>query len=228
MRSRGAAEAGPVDDSVAKKPARKRAATPKAPSPRKRAAAPVEAPVVAEARPKRRWRLLVGSAILLVAVGTAAGALLVLPGEDTPAPDVRAGVPILLSADELAAYAETTDAPVYWAGATETGRIELTTTSAGTFVRYLPPGAAAGTDDRSLTVATYPLAHAFATATARARGAQMTSERTQRGGLAVWNRARPTSVYLAFPGARQLIEIYSPDAGEARRLARSARVVAVR
>ncbi|MGH3073269.1 MAG: hypothetical protein ACRDNB_13525 [Gaiellaceae bacterium] len=173
-------------------------------------------------------RFLAATAVLLVlAAGAVAGALLVLRDDDSPPPDVRTGVPVLVSAGELAAYADATGTPVYWAGAIEGRRLELTTTRAGTFVRYLPPGAVAGDDDRALTVATYPLANAFATATARARNAQMTSEKTQRGGLAVWSRTRPTSVYLAFPDVRQLIEIYSPDAAEALRLARSGQVVAV-
>ena len=217
------------DSSAAKKPVRKRAATPKARAPRKRPAAVVEAPLVVEAAPKRRWRRpLVAAATLVVAAGIAAGALLVLRGQDAHPPAVRTGVPVLVSADELAAYADATDAPIYWAGAIEGRRLELTTTSAGTFVRYLPPDIAAGDDDRALTIATYPLANAFATATARARNPQFTSEETQRGGLVVWNRERPTSIYLAFPDVRQLVEIYSPDAGEARRLARSGEIVAAR
>jgi hypothetical protein len=226
-----------VDDSGgARKPTRARAttrksparaATPKARPPRKPEAV-VEPPVVEAAPSRWRRRLLAFAAVFLVAAGIVVGALLLLRGEETRAPEVREGVPVLVSADQLAAHAEATDAPVYWAGAIENRRLELTTTSAGTFVRYLPSGDAAGDTDRALTVATYPLANAYATATARARAAQMTSERTQRGGLAVWNRARPTSVYLAFPNVRQLIEIYSPDAGEALRLARSGQVVAAR
>jgi hypothetical protein len=214
---------------AAKKPTRKRAAAPTARAPRKRPVAKVEEPVVVEAPPKRRSRwLLVATAALVVAAGAAAAALLLLRDDDTHPPAVRAGVPVLVSADELAAYADATGAPIYWAGGIEDRGLELTTTSAGTFVRYLRPGIAAGSDDRALTIATYPLANAFATATARSRGPQMSSERTPRGGLAVWSRERPTSVYLAFPDVRQLIEIYSPDAAEARRLAGSELIVAVR
>jgi hypothetical protein len=230
MRSRDAAEAGRVDDSSpARKPAAKRAAAPKARAPRKRPAAVVEAPAVVEPAPRRRLRrLLLPAATLVVGAGVAAAALLLLRGEDARPPDVRAGAPLLVSADELAAHARAAGDPVYWAGEIEDRRLELTTTSTGTFVRYLPPGVEVGDGRRTLTVATYPLANAFATATARARNAQMASEEVERGGLAVWNRRRPTSVYLAFPNGRPLIEIYSPNAGEALRLARSGQVVAVR
>jgi hypothetical protein len=231
MRSRGPAEADAVDDSSGvKKPARKRSASPKPRAPRKRSAPVAEPPVVVEPAPRRRSRrLLVAAAVTLVAAAAAtAGALVVLRDDDTRAPDVRAGAPVVVSAAELAAHADATDVPVYWAGAIDGRSLELTTTNSGTFVRYLLTGSAAGDDDRALTIATYPLATAFATATARARTAGFDSEETRRGGLAVWNRERPTSVYLAFPDVRQLIEIYSPDAAEARRLARSGRVVAVR
>jgi hypothetical protein len=219
MRSRGAAEARRVEDSGrAKKAAPKRAAAPKARAPRKRPAAVVEPPP-APAPKRRSLRLLVAAAILVVAAALVAAALLLLRGDDASPPDVRAGVPVVVSAAELAAHSERAGTPVYWAGPTDGRRLELTTTSTGTFVRYLPPGVAAGDEDR---------AHAFATASGRARNAQFESARTPRGGLAVWSRNRPTSVYLAFPGVRQLIEIYSPDAAEARRLARSGRIVAVR
>ena len=213
----------------AKKRAPKRTAAPNARAPRKRPAAVVEAPIVPEAAPTRRLRrLLLATAATVVVAGAAAAALLLLRGGDASPPDVRAGVPVVVSADELAAHADAVGARVYWAGTIEGRRLELTTTSSGTFVRYLPPGVDAGSDDRALTVASYPLANAFATATSRARNPQMASARTQQGGLAVWSRERPTSVYLAFPDVRQLIEIYSPDADEARRLARSGRIVAVR
>ena len=44
----------------------------------------------------------------------------------------------------------------------------------------------------------------------------------------MWNLARPTSVYLAFPGVPHLVEVYAPDADEARTLALSGRIRPVR
>ncbi len=41
---------------------------------------------------------------------------------------------------------------------------------------------------------------------------------TPSGGLATWSRKRRSSVYLAYPGTDQLIEVFSPRAGDARRL----------
>jgi hypothetical protein len=127
-----------------------------------------------------------------------------------------------------ASFASSHDGPVYWAGPMTARTLELTATGAGTFVRYLPPGATVGDSARAITVATYPLRNAYATAAARAKNAQMTSRETAGGGVVVWNLTRPTSVYLAFPGVPHLVEVYAPDADEARTLALSGRIRPVR
>ena len=107
-------------------------------------------------------------------------------------------------------------------------KLELTSTSAGTFVRYLPLSASIGDSSRAITVGTYPMRNAYATAAGRAKSTQMTSRETTGGGLAVWSKTRPTSVYLAFPGVPHLIEVYAPDADTARTLALSGRIHPVR
>ena len=103
-------------------------------------------------------------------------------------------------------------------------KLELTSTSDGTFVRYLPLNAPIGDSTRAITVGTYPMRNAYATAAGRAKATQMTSRETAGGGLAVWSKTRPTSVYLAFPGVPQLVEVYAPDADQARTLALSGRI----
>jgi hypothetical protein len=237
MRRPQRAEAEAMDDPEAARPARKRAAARKPAAPRKRLAAkskpaaPEPQPAVAQAaappRRRRRRAALVLALLVLATAAAAAAAFLWLAGDDA-APDVRAGRPVSVSADELASYAEETDTTVYWAGAIPSRELELTATKAGTYVRYLSSGYEVGDERRALTIATYPLPNAFATATARAGNAQMASARTPGGGLAVWSRARPTSVYVAFPEVGQLIEVYSPKSGEATDLARSGDITPVR
>jgi hypothetical protein len=41
----------------------------------------------------------------------------------------------------------------------------------------------------------------------------------------LWSTDRPTSVYVARPGSDLLVEVYSPDADQAKALARSGAVV---
>jgi hypothetical protein len=188
---------------------------------------PPAAEAAAAAPPRRRRRAAFAFTLLVLLAAAAAVAAFLWFAREEAAPEVRAGTPISLSAGELAAYAEETGTTVYWAGAVTSRELELTATSEGTYVRYLSPGYAVGDDRRALTIATYPLRNAFATATARAGNEQMTSAKTPGGGLAVWSRARPTSVYVAFPDVGQLIEVYSPQAGEAPELARSGRIVPV-
>ena len=48
-------------------------------------------------------------------------------------------------------------------------KLELTSTSAGTFVRYLPLSASIGGSARAVTVGTYPMRNAYATALGRAK-----------------------------------------------------------
>jgi hypothetical protein len=185
-------------------------------------AAPVEVALPRAARGYRRRRLVFAS-VVVVAASAAAGFIL-LRGDDSS----QAGASVGISSAELTAFASAHDGSVYWAGPIASRKLELTTTSAGTFVRYLPLRAAVGNSERAITVATYPLPNAYATASARSKNPQMASRETAGGGVAVWSRTRPTSVYLAFPGVPQLIEVYAPNAAEARTLALSGRIRTVR
>jgi hypothetical protein len=196
-------------------------------APRKRAPAKPAAPAdpvaspAASARPssRRRGALLWSALIILAAGSTAAGIFLLRGGDES-----EAGAASAVSAAALTSFAGSHDGPVYWIGPMAARKLELTSTSAGTFVRYLPLSAAIGGSDRAITVGTYPMRNAYATATGRAKTTQMTSRATSGGGLAVWSKTRPTSVYLAFPGVPHLVEVYAPDADTARTLALSGRI----
>jgi hypothetical protein len=140
---------------------------------------------------------------------------------DTPTPAPDSGEAVAVSPAELASFADSHSAPVYWAGPLPARTLELTRTEVGTFVRYLPAGTAVGGSSRALTVATYPLRDAYGTVVRRAKGAGMSSSPTRNGGLAVWRKAQPTSVYVAFRGVPSLVEVYAPEAEEARTVALS-------
>jgi hypothetical protein len=191
------------------------------PAPRKRTAARKPA---APAAPVRTRPLLAIALVAVLALGAAAAvSVSVLRADETqPAPAET------VSAGDLAAFAGASATPVYWAGRIAGRELELSRTADGTFVRYLPPTVEAGGERRVLTVATYPVAAAYATAQAQAKGEGMTSRETRNGGLAVWSRAKPTSVYVAFDGVPQLVEVYAPIAAEARRVALSGRIRPVR
>jgi hypothetical protein len=157
--------------------------------------------------------------LLLVAALAAAAAFLLLAGNRQEASTTAE--PAIVETAELAAFARERDRPVYWGGTIAGTSLELSETSSGTFVRYLDPGVGPGDERPALTVATYPMASAFATATSRAQQPGMTVRRTRNAGIAVWDRDRPTSVYVAFRGSPALIEVFAPVARDARALALS-------
>lgn len=239
MKSRSAAEASPMEKAT--KTAKPRAAgkrtTTKAPAPaakprtaRPKATIP-EAPPVAERTPalpaeskrSRPSRALVVS-LLLAVVAMVGVAVFLLVRADKAPQQIDPGVPAAVSSDELASFASSHEAPVYWAGPVPARKLELTTTTGGTFVRYLPQSAPNGDSRKALTIATYPLRDAYATATRRAGGPRMAKRRLPGGGIAVWSQAKPTSIYLAFQHVPQLVEVYAPTRAEARRFALSGRV----
>lgn len=235
---RSASPAEPDVVETPRKPTRPKAAAKPKPSPRKPTAtkprtratvirdavseraepAPVPAAPAPVAR-KRRILPPLGWLLLLFVSLAAAGAVLFVAPWDRSVEQPTAA---------LATFADAQDGPVYWAGTIASRHLELTRTADGTFVRYLPAGVEAGDSGRALTVATYPLRDAYATATLRARSRATISRRISGGGIAVWSKAEPTSVYVAFPRVPHLVEVYAPDADEARRLALSGHIAPVR
>ena len=119
--------------------------------------------------------------------------------------------------------------PLYWVGPSRGSAYELTQTPEGrSFVRYLPSAAELGSSRADfLTVATYIQPNAYAAIRAATRRAGAVTIRPAGGGLAVYDRARPTSIFLAFPSVDRQIEVYHPSAAEARRLVRTGAVTGV-
>jgi hypothetical protein len=188
---------------------------------------------LSQSLPRSRPRLGLGT---LVVVALAAGVVAwVLMERNQRVPTAASAAPVveqphstgprLATVDGLSAVSALRGAEVYWAGARPGTAYEVTETSAGhVFVRYLPTARLLGSPRPDfLTIATYPRPSAFADIEAAARrpGA-LTIE--VPGGLAVYDEAVPTSVYVAFRGSMQQIEVYSPSVLEARRLVEDDRV----
>lgn len=134
------------------------------------------------------------------------------------------------SESELKSFAASLPHPVYWAGPKDGYTYELTqTTNGSVYVRYLPKGTEVG-DPRSqfVTIGTYPRAQAFAELQRASKAKGAVTVKLERGGIAVFSEARPTSVYFGYPDGRYQVEVYNPSAAEARRLALSGQVVPVR
>jgi hypothetical protein len=108
---------------------------------------------------------------------------------------------------------------VYWAGPRAETTYELTKTPDGrVYVRYLTGGARLGSPlPNFLTIGTYVVPNAAAAV--RTAAAQPGAVRVAvQGGFGFYNRARPTSVYFAYPGSNVQVETYDPSAAVARQL----------
>ena len=171
----------------------------------------------------------IGIAVVLALAAVLVTWVLVQRGaRDDPrpaSPAAAADGPRVATAEGLSTLAALRRAPVYWAGQRAGVVFEVTENAAGhVYVRYLPSGTAVG-DPRPdfLTVATYTRPNAFADVeAAAARPGAVTIDLP--GGLAVYDRSTPTSVYLAYRGTTGQIEVYAPEPGEARRLVESGRI----
>ena len=152
---------------------------------------------------------------------------LVRSGAVTPVP--VPGVPRVVSARELSRFAASRGSGLFWAGTRPGTVIELTETRQGNlFVRYLPNASRVGSPEASfLVVATYGRPDAFADLQAAAARPGAVRLRVRGGGLAVYDRTHPTSVYLAYPHSDRQVEVYDPNASEARRLVSSGAIVRV-
>ena len=145
----------------------------------------------------------------------------VAPAAEAP---IAVDGPRISTVDGLSALAGLRGQPVYWAGP-RTGAVYEVTESAGrVYVRYLASGTQLGSPQPDfLTVATYPRPNAYADIEAAAKRPGAVTIAIPEG-LAVYDSATPTSVYLAYRGSTQQVEVYSPSGLEARRLVESGRV----
>jgi hypothetical protein len=167
--------------------------------------------------------------VALIASAMGAGlTLLIHRGSSAAAPraatpELRADTPTVVTGDELASLSSTAH-PVYWAGSVTGSRLEVTATGKGTFVRYLPAGTRVGNREQSLTVATYRLADAWSVAQQAAKRKDAHKQVLTDGTVAIWRTSRPRNVYLARPDSPVLVEVFDPDAANARRLSVSGQI----
>jgi hypothetical protein len=126
--------------------------------------------------------------------------------------------PRIVTADGLSALSGLRGQPVYWIGPRPSAVYEVTENAGRVYVRYLERRTQLGSPRPDfLTVASYPSPDAYADIEAAAKRVGAVTIAVPDG-LAVYDESKPTSVYLAYRGSTQQIEIYSPSAVEARRL----------
>jgi hypothetical protein len=145
----------------------------------------------------------------------------------TSGPSTIAGARAV-SAAELASFAASLQHPVYWAGAEPGVRYELSRSSSGrVYLRYLPAGATVGTSEHYLGIGTYPMKDALALTRTRSKARGAVRIKVAGGGVAFYERSRPTNVYVAYPGDDVQIEIFDPSPARARDVVTSGRLTTV-
>jgi hypothetical protein len=169
-------------------------------------------------------------AVLVLGVGGAVLAFAVISGFNDGDDGTPRGKPREVTARELRSFAFSAGHPIYWAGAIPGFKFELTHTVRGdVFIRYLPEDVSIGSPRPIYTtIGTYPMTNAYGVA--RTAGAKADARRlvAPGGGLAVWRRAHPRTVYVAYPGSGVLVEVYGANSSRARALALSGRVGPIR
>ncbi len=168
--------------------------------------------------------------VIIVSLAAAVGFGLWLVGRDDESGGAQEAAPVQsstaqLSSRDLVALGESLDRPFYWAGPRDGVSYEFTETAdRKIFVRYLPTGVAAGSAEPYLTVASYPVANAYAvtrTAAGRPGSVRLSGK---RGGIAFYSKERPTNVYIAFPRGNTQVELYAPEPRVLRQLVAAGRI----
>lgn len=149
-------------------------------------------------------------------------------GGDDDSSEATAGAEIV-AVDELREVAGSQERPIYWAGAQAGMELELSQPDeSSTYIRYLPEGVGAGEQQADLlTVATYDYPDAAEELIGLSQKPGGVRRSAPGGGVVYFNRARPQSVYLAYPGVDVQIEIYDPNPQRAQSLATSGRIVSL-
>jgi len=118
------------------------------------------------------------------------------------------------------------DQAPYWAGPGGAQTFEWTDLPDGrVYVRYLTGGAKVG-DPRAhfLTIGTYPVGNGVAALNKAAKQPGAHTLKVKGGGIALINSRTPTSVYLAYPGSKDQIEVFDPDPARSLKLVTSGQI----
>jgi hypothetical protein len=117
--------------------------------------------------------------------------------------------------------------PIYWAGPRKGYLYEFRQDANGNvYVRYLPPGVAAGAPGaKYLTVATYPFKGAFAALKNLKNARPFT---VPGRGIAVVSAKYRKSIHLAFPKVDFQVEVFDPSPARVLQLVSSGRIRPVR
>jgi len=170
-------------------------------------------------------------AIVVLAVAVAVIVWLIVKGDDSNSSQssANAAPPAAATTATLRALPGQLGHRVYWMGPRSGQTYELTQAGPNIYLRYLPSGVSVGSPRPDfLTVGTYPNTKAYRSLKRQARRSGAVSRTIAGGGIAVWSKSRPQSVYFTFPKSQVQVEVYDPSARRARDLVLSGAVKPIR
>jgi hypothetical protein len=175
--------------------------------------------------PRVRVGVIVAAVLAVVLIGW-----LVLRGDDNSSSPEGSGGAEAASLETLREKAASRGTPIYWAGPQGDATLEYTESEGGdiVYVRYLTGGAEIGDPNPEyLTVGTYNFTNPVSALKRQGHspGGELAS--APGGATVYFNRDRPQSVYLAYPGVEVQIEVYDPDPERALKLVTSGQIVPV-
>jgi hypothetical protein len=163
--------------------------------------------------------LIAGAVVVMLLLWT-----LVIKADDDAESSDR---PEIVDVGDIATTAASLGHSIYWAGERPGTKLELSESDAGrVYIRYLPKGAEPGVRSaRFLTIATYPLENPAA-ALRRAKVTRPDAElaRSDAGALMLIDPAAPGSIRVAYPGASEQVEVYTPNVADGVELVRRDRI----
>jgi hypothetical protein len=126
-----------------------------------------------------------------------------------------------LSEAELRAFVRQSGVPAFWAGAQDGARyVANIGSNRDVLITYVPEGTPEGElFGKTLMVATYPMADAYALLESAAQEPNAISSVNEDGALLFYTSDRPSNVYLAYPDQPFQIEIFDPDNARSLELA---------
>lgn len=134
-------------------------------------------------------------------------------------PTVAGARPAIASVADVRKAAGVSAVPIYWVGARDGTRIELTRAPGGTIiVRYLPPKTRAGAAGSFLTIATYRRPNGYREVLNASTEPSARTIKLAGGGIAVYSSDDPANLHLAYPGQPYQIEVFAPQRDLARSL----------
>jgi hypothetical protein len=182
----------------------------------------IQTPGQRGARParSRSYRRVGPTAVIALAALVGLAAWLVIDSRKDSSPKSSGNTgPVALSRSGLKRFAGTISQPIYWVGPRRGKMYEITRSSRGTYLRYLPTGVKAGDSRPLLTIGTYPYQNAYAVAKTGSKAPDTVAQDIGGGGIATYNTKHPTNVYVAYPGSAYQVEVYDSKPAVAQRLA---------